>query len=252
MKILIDTKKNTLKINNKSINIYSKKSFEYISELWVKLGWNQKYSYTFTWLGRPIIQIPEDIVRLQELIFQIKPNKIVETGIAHGGTAILFASILDQIKNKGKVIAIDIKIRNKNLRAIKNHSLSKYIKLFEGSSIDSRIFKNVKRKIKANDKVFVFLDSNHTFDHVYNELIMYSQIVSKNSYIVACDGVMNLVNDTPRGKRNWSVDNPIKAIKKFLKNNENFILSEPNWLFNESKLNKRITHSPMCFLKKIK
>jgi len=252
MKILIDTKKNTIKIKNKTINIYSKKSFEYISELWIKLGWNQKYSYTFTWLGRPIIQIPEDIVRLQELIFRIKPNKIIETGIAHGGTAILFASILDQIKKKGKVFAIDIKIKSKNLKAIKNHSLSKYIKLFEGSSVDSKIFRNVKKNIKLNDKVFVFLDSNHTYEHVYNELILYSQIVSKNSYIVACDGVMNLVNDTPRGKRDWIIDNPIKAIKKFLKNNDNFVLSEPNWLFNESKLNKRITHSPMCFLKKIK
>ena len=252
MKILIDTKNNTINIKNKTINIYSKKSFEYISDLWIKLGWNQKYSYTFTWLGRPIIQVPEDIIRLQELIFQIKPTKIVETGIAHGGTAILFASILDQIKNKGKVIAVDIKIRSKNLKAIKSHSLSKYIKLFEGSSTDSKIFKNLRKNIKKNDKVFVFLDSNHTFDHVYNELIMYSKIVSKNSYIVACDGVMNLVNDTPRGKRNWSVDNPIKAIKKFLKNNDNFVLNEPNWLFNESKLNKRITHSPMCFLKRIK
>jgi cephalosporin hydroxylase len=252
MKILIDTKNNTINIKNKTINIYSKKSFEYISDLWIKLGWNQKYSYTFTWLGRPIIQVPEDIVRLQELIFQIKPTKIVETGIAHGGTAILFASILDQIKNKGKVIAVDIKIRSKNLKAIKSHSLSKYIKLFEGSSTDSKIFKNLRKNIKKNDKVFVFLDSNHTFDHVYNELIMYSKIVSKNSYIVACDGVMNLVNDTPRGKKEWIIDNPIKAIKKFLKNNDNFVLNEPNWLFNESKLNKRITHSPMCFLKKIK
>lgn len=252
MKILIDTKKNTIKIKNKTINIYSKRSFEYISELWVKLGWNQKYSYTFTWLGRPIIQIPEDIVRLQELIFRIKPNKIVETGVAHGGTAILFASILDQIKNKGKVFAIDIKIKNKNFKAIKNHSLSKFIKLFKGSSVDPDIFKNVKKNIKLNDKVFVFLDSNHTYEHVYNELILYSQIVSKNSYIVACDGVMNLVNDTPRGKKDWVIDNPIKAIKKFLKNNDDFVLSEPNWLFNESKLNKRITHSPMCFLKKIK
>jgi cephalosporin hydroxylase len=252
MKILIDTKNNTINIKNKTINIYSKKSFEYISDLWIKLGWNQKYSYTFTWLGRPIIQVPEDIVRLQELIFQIKPTKIVETGIAHGGTAILFASILDQIKNKGKVIAVDIKIRSKNLKAIKSHSLSKYIKLFEGSSTDSKIFKNLRKNIKKNDKVFVFLDSNHTFDHVYNELIMYSKIVSKNSYIVACDGVMNLVNDTPRGKKEWITDNPIKAIKKFLKNNDNFVLNEPNWLFNESKLNKRITHSPMCFLKRIK
>ena len=252
MKILIDTKKNIINIKNKNIDLYSKRSFEYISDLWIKLGWNQKYSYTFTWLGRPIIQVPEDIVRLQELIFQIKPTKIVETGIAHGGTAILFASIMDQIKNKGKVIAVDIKIRSKNLKAIRSHSLSKYIKLFEGSSTDSKIFKNVKKNIKQNDKVFIFLDSNHSYEHVYNELITYSKLVTKGSYIVACDGIMNLVNDTPRGKKHWIKDNPIKAIKKFLKNNTKFVLSEPNWLFNESKLNKRITHSPMCFLKKIK
>ena len=113
MKILIDTKRNAIKINNKSISIFSKKSFECIQELWTKLGWNQKYSYTFTWLGRPIIQVPEYIVRFQELIFKLKPNKIVETGIAHGGTAILFASILDQINNKGKVLAIDVKIKKK-------------------------------------------------------------------------------------------------------------------------------------------
>ena len=252
MKILIDTKNNTLNLKNKTINLYSKRSFEYISDLWIKLGWNQKYSYTFTWLGRPIIQIPEDIVRLQELIFQIKPTKVIETGIAHGGTAILFASILDLIKNKGKVIAIDVKIRSRNLKAIRRHSLSKYIKLFEGSSTDTKIFKNVKKHIKQNDKFFVFLDSNHTYEHVYNELIMYSKLVTKDSYIVACDGVMSLVNDTPRGKKDWIINNPIKAIKKFLKNHSNFVLSDPNWLFNESKLNKRITHSPMCFLKKIK
>ena len=167
MKILIDTKNNTINIKNKTINLYSKRSFEYISDLWIKLGWNQKYSYTFTWLGRPIIQVPEDIVRLQELIFQIKPTKVIETGIAHGGTAILFASILDQIKNKGKVIAIDVKIRSKNLKAIRRHSLSKYIKLFEGSSVDIKILKNVRKNIKQDDKVFVFLDSNHTYEHVY-------------------------------------------------------------------------------------
>jgi cephalosporin hydroxylase len=252
MKILIDTKKNTIKINNKIKNIYSKKSFDCISELWTKLGWNQKYSYTFTWLGRPIIQIPEDIVRFQELIFMLKPNIIVETGIAHGGTAVLFASILNLINNRGRVLAIDINIRKENLKAIKNHPLSKYIKLFKGSSIDNETFKKVKKNIRSKDKVFVFLDSNHTSEHVYNELMLYSQIVSKNSYIVVCDGVMRLVNDTPRGKNNWAVDNPIKAIKKFLKNNNNFILNEPDWLFNESKLNKRITHSPMCFIKKIR
>lgn len=113
MKITIDTKRNTLKIKNKIISIYSKKSFDYISELWVKLGWNKKYSYTFTWLGRPIIQIPEDILRFQEIIYRLKPDKIVETGIAHGGTAVLFASILNQINKKGKVLAIDIRIKKK-------------------------------------------------------------------------------------------------------------------------------------------
>lgn len=252
MKILIDTKKKIIKINSKSINLYSKKSFEYISELWTKVGWNQKYSYTFSWLGRPIIQIPEDIVRFQEIIFKLKPDKIIETGIAHGGTAVLFASLLDQINQDGKILAVDIEIRQKNLKAIKSHSLSKYIKLFEGSSIDPVIFEKIRKNIKPKDKVFIFLDSNHSYQHVYNELLLYSKLVSKNSYIVACDGVMNLVSDTPRGKKNWDIDNPVTAVKKFLKNNNNFILEEPKWLFNESNLNKRITHSPMCFLKKIK
>ena len=252
MKIFIDLDKKNLKINNKNINIYSKKSFDIVSKIWVKLGWNQKYSYNFTWLGRPIIQIPEDIIRLQEIVYNLKPNKIIETGVAHGGTAIFFASLLKLANINGKIIAVDIKIRKQNFREIKKHSLINFINLIEGSSTDSFIFNKVKKNIKKNDRVFVFLDSNHTFEHVYKELNLYSKLVTKNSYIVVCDGIMKLVSDTPRGKKSWANDNPLKAIKKFLKQNKNYVINEPNWHFNQSKLNKRITHSPMCFLKKIK
>ena len=252
MKVSIDTQKRTIKYNNKSLSLYSKSSFEFISDLWVNLGWNQKYSYTFSWLGRPIIQLPEDIIRIQELIFKIKPTKIIETGIAHGGTSILFASLIDMMKIKGKVIGIDIKIRKKNLKAIKKHPYSKYISLIEGSSIDDETFKKVKKHIKSHDKIFVFLDSNHTCDHVYKELLLYANLVTLNSFIVVCDGIMQTVSDTPRGIKKWQKDNPLIAIKKFLKNNNKFALHEPKWPFNESKLSKRITHSPMCFLKRIK
>ena len=268
MKILIDFNKKILRNNKKDINIYSKKAFEIISDLWVKLGWNQKYSYNFSWLGRPIIQVPEDIVRLQEIIYNIKPTKIVETGIAHGGTTIFFASLLKFINN-GKVIAVDINIKKKNLREIQKHFLRSTIKLIEGSSVDPKIFKKIKKNIKKNDKVFVFLDSNHTFEHVYQELVLYSEIVTKNSYMVVCDGIMKLVHDTPRAglslkewqKKGWIMEkanlswknnNPLTAIKKFLRENDKYIIDEPKWLFNESKLNKRITYSPNCFLKKIK
>jgi len=252
MKISIDTKKGIIKSNKISFSLYSKKSFELISNLWVTLGWNQKYSYTFSWLGRPIIQIPEDILRIQEIIFNIRPTKIIETGIAHGGTSILFASLFDMMKIKGKVIAVDIKIRKKNLRQINNHPYAKYIKIIEGSSTDNEIFKKINKQIKSDDRVFIFLDSNHSFNHVYNELLMYSNLVTKNSYIVVCDGIMQAVSNTPRGNLSWKKDNPIKAIKKFLKNNNKFSIHEPKWSFNESKLDKRITHSPMCFIKKIK
>ena len=201
------------------INLYSDEAFKIISKQWLKIGWNQKYNYTFSWLGRPIIQLPEDILRIQEVIFDIKPDVIVETGVAHGGSLIYYASLC-KIIGKGKVVGVDIEIRKHNRKAIEEHFLAEYITLIEGNSISDKIAKQVKSLIKENQKVLVLLDSCHTYDHVKKELELYSEIVSIGSYIVVTDGIMQILNDVPRGGEDWYWNNPVNALKEFLSENE--------------------------------
>src|SRR5262249_53575079 len=135
MRIVIDTTEKTLSADGQRLDLYSKEAFELISDLWLKTSWNQKYSYTFTWLARPIIQHPEDLVRLQEVICMLRPNVIVETGVAHGGSLIFYASLLKAMGIKGRVVGIDIEIRSQNWKAIESHELSNYISLIAGNSV---------------------------------------------------------------------------------------------------------------------
>jgi cephalosporin hydroxylase len=136
MKLVIDTDNQTLVIEDKgqrvSVDLYSKSAFEIISQQWLKVGWSQKYPYVFSWLGRPIIQIPEDMIRVQEVIYQVKPDVIVETGIAHGGSLIFYASLCKAM-SKGRVVGVDIEIRPRNRRAIETHELFPLITLIEGA-----------------------------------------------------------------------------------------------------------------------
>src|SRR6266850_5174167 len=137
MKLTIDTEAKSLRLENdgqeRDIPLYSDEAFEVISDQWLKVGWNQKYPYTFSWLGRPIIQAPEDIVRTQEVIYRVKPDVLIETGVAHGGSLILYASLFKAI-GKGRVVGVDIEIRPHNRRAIESHPLASYITLVEGDS----------------------------------------------------------------------------------------------------------------------
>jgi cephalosporin hydroxylase len=253
MKITIDTTSEKMFVgeNNQltEFDLYSKQAFEIISDQWLKIGWDQKYPYTFTWLGRPIIQLPEDIIRIQEVIFSVQPDVIIETGVAHGGSLILYASLCKSM-NKGRVIGIDIEIRPHNKKAIKEHPLHSFITLIEGSSIDPEIVKNAKKLIKSHEKVLVILDSCHTKSHVLQELENYSALVSPGSYIVATDGSMKDLYDVPRGKPEWAEDNPSAAAIEFLGKHEEFRLEQPPWLFNESNLNQSITHWPNAYLRK--
>jgi len=255
MKIIIDTDKKNLVVekndNVKELPLYSKESFEAVSYINNKIGWNEKYVYTFSWLGRPIIQLPDDMIRIQEVIYQVKPDIIIETGVAHGGSLIYYASLCNAI-NKGKIIGVDIEIRSHNREAIQNHELSSYITLIEGSSTDEKVIKEVSKHIKEGDKVLVILDSNHTREHVLNELESYKSFVSIDSYIVATDGIMQDLYDVPRGSEEWVENNPVTAVKEFLGNNCDFIVEQPKWPFNESKLTENITHWPMAYLKRIK
>ena len=183
-----------------------------------------QYSYNFSWLGRPIIQYPQDIVAMQEIIWNLKPDLIIETGIAHGGSLILYASLLEII-GKGEVLGIDIDIREHNRTEIENHSMFKRIKMIEGSSIDQKIIGRVAEIAKGKKTVLVLLDSNHTHDHVLSELNLYSPFVTKDSYLVCFDTIVEeLPNNYLSGReRDWSVgNNPKTAVFEFLKSNNNF------------------------------
>jgi cephalosporin hydroxylase len=253
MKLIIDTDNRTLIAEDNHqrtvFELYSKAAFELISRFWLKVGWNQKYPYVFSWLGRPIIQIPEDIVRIQEVIYRVKPDVIVETGIAHGGSLILYASLCKAI-GKGRVIGVDIEIRDYNRQAIESHELFSLITLIEGSSIAPDTVEHVKTLIQPDETVLVILDSNHSQRHVLNELEAYHSLVTPGSYIVATDGSMRDLYDVPRGKADWRWDNPVAAAIEFAQQHPEFMIEQPMWPFNESELSENITHWPDAWLRR--
>ncbi len=230
--------------------IGSPQAFQLLSKIWLRSGWDNKYVYSFTWLGRPIIQLPEDPLRIQEVIYRIKPDIILETGIAHGGSLIFYAGLC-KIVGKGKVIGVDVEIRSHNRKAIENHELAQYITLIEGNSIDPKTISNVGTLISPESTTLVLLDSCHTHGHVLSELNAYSKFVSEGSYIVAMDGIMQEVVGAPRTQPDWKWNNPQHAVLKFVKNNPNFVIEEPKFLFNEGNISQRITYWPNAFLKRI-
>ena len=254
MKISLDTETRqfTYSIENieKTVDLYSKEAFEVLSRHWVRLGWNMKHLYTFSWMGRPIIQLPDDMLRIQEVIYHLKPDVIVETGVAHGGSLIFYSSLCKAM-DKGRIIGIDIEIRPHNRKAIEAHPLNDRITLIEGSSTAPETLVQVKSLIKPGETVLVILDSDHSYKHVAEELRLYSGMTSVGSYIVATDGIMNDLIDVPRGHVHWKDDNPEAAARDFAKTNSNFVLEQPGWPFNESDLDRNITHWLGAWLKRV-
>ncbi len=211
----------------------SPEAFAIISDAWMQCGWDAKYPYTFSWFGRPVIQIPEDLVRAQEVVYRIKPDVIVETGIAHGGSLVFYASLLKAL-GRGRVIGVDIDIRPHNRRAMEEHPLRPLITMVEGGSTAPGIVAKVTEMIGAEERVLVVLDSNHTKEHVLAELEAYSPLVSVDSYIVAADGIMGDVVGAPRTQPDWATNNPRAAADAFLASHPEFTREEPAWPFNES------------------
>lgn len=224
-------------------------AFTIISDIWLRAGWDNKHVYTFTWLGRPIIQLPEDMFRLQELIHSLRPDVIVETGVAHGGSLIFYASLCKAMDH-GRVIGVDVEIRPHNRAAIESHALSSLITLIEGSSIDPAVVQTVRSHIAPGERVIVLLDSCHTRDHVLAELSAYSQLVSPGSYIVAMDGIMEKVAGGPRTQPDWTWNNPRQAALEFVRANPDFTIEEPEFLFNESNISERVTYWPSAFIRR--
>jgi cephalosporin hydroxylase len=256
VKITIDLEQSVLHVHEKGevvkeYGLDTKEAFSYISEVWLRSGWDNKYVYGFSWLGRPIIQLPEDMIRIQEVIYRIKPDIIIETGVAHGGSLIYYSSICKAI-GKGSVIGIDIEIRPHNRKAIEEHELFEYITLIEGSSTDSNVLEQVRAKVNPGYTVLVILDSNHTKQHVLEELRAYADFVSIDSYIVATDGIMEKVVGAPRTQEDWIWNNPKKAAEQFVSENEHFLMEEPVFPFNEGQITERVTYWPSSFIKRLK
>lgn len=253
MKISIDTDANTLEVEDSgsrlTCELYSREAFEIISRQWTRVGWNQKYSYTFSWLGRPIIQMPEDMVRLQEVIYRIRPDVIIETGVAHGGSLVFCASLC-KLLGRGRVIGVDVDIRPKNRESIEQHDVASLITLIEGDSVSADVVENVRSHIKSSEVTLVILDSDHSFRHVRAELEAYAPLVTEGSYIAATDGVMRDLHDVPRGHPSWKHDNPIAAVVEFLSVHGEFAEDRPAWPFNESELVENVTHWPRAWLRR--
>lgn len=186
---------------------------------------HDQYTYHFDWLGLPIIQLPQDIVAIQEIIWRTKPDIIIETGIARGGSLILSASMLHLLNGSGKVIGIDIDIRAHNRAAIEAHPLASRVHMLEGSSIDPAIVAQAQAMIPANSRVMVILDSNHTHDHVLRELELYAPLVTQGCYLLVMD---TSIDDMPADyfpNRPWGVgNNPKTAVHAFLPTTDRFVI----------------------------
>jgi len=229
--------------------LYSREAFELLSHEWLRLGWNQKHTYTFSWFGRPIIQLPEDLIRVQEVIYRLKPDVIVETGVAHGGTLVFYATLCKAM-GRGRVIGIDIDIRAHNRAAIENHELAAYITLVSGDSIAAYTIAQVHSLVGAGEQALVILDSLHTKAHVAAELEAYCDLVKPESYVVATDGFMQFLSNVPRGTESWSWDHPSAAAAEFAAAHPEFVLEQPPWPFNESELAANVTHWPSAWLRR--
>lgn len=180
-----------------------------------------KYTYHFSWMGRPIIQLPQDMMAMQEIIWQIKPDLVIECGIAHGGSILYYASLLE-LQGHGEVLGIDRDIRAHNREAIEAHPMFKRVSMIEGSSLDPLVVEQV-RAAAAGKKVIVVLDSNHTHEHVLEELRLYAPLVSQGSYCVVMDTVVENMPEDAFPDRPWGKgDNPRTAVWAFLKENSDF------------------------------
>jgi len=222
-------------------------SFKRLNQEWMERSIAHRYSYNFQWMGRPIIQYPQDIVAMQEIIWDVQPDLIIETGIAHGGSLILYASLLHMLGREGHVVGVDIDIRQHNREAIESHPMYSRITLVQGSSIAPETVAQVQALAKDSKRIMVVLDSSHTHAHVLEELKLYSPFVTRGSYLVVFDTV---VEDLPKmlaGERPWGPgDNPKTAVHEFLKDNQDFEI--------DSKIQQKlkITVAPDGYLKKVR
>ena len=222
-------------------SLASPEGFALVSDAWLRAGWDAKHVYSFSWFGRPVIQLPEDMIRVQELVYDLKPDVLVETGIAHGGSLVFYASLFEAMHH-GRLIGVDIEIRPHNRTAIEGHGLFSRITMIEGSSTEEATVDAVKALIKPDERVMVILDSNHLRDHVLAELRAYADLVSVGCYLIVADGLMRDIVGAPRTDPEWSWNNPRSAISTFLEERPDFEEAPADFPFNEGEVRERVTY----------
>lgn len=184
---------------------------------------NSQYSYNFSWFGRPIIQYPQDIMAMQEIIWEVQPDIIIETGIAHGGTVLFYASMLQLLGGDRELVSIDIDIRKHNRDEIEKHPLYRNVTMLEGSSVEQSMADTVFELAKGKKNPLVVLDSNHTHDHCLKEMELYAPLVRKGSYLIVMDTVVEDLPAEVYTDRPWGPgDNPKTAVHEFLKTHDRF------------------------------
>jgi len=254
LKLTIDTELRVLTTEDgggaRELPLYSREAFELVSREWVRIGWGVGYYFTQTWFGRPVLQLPEDLVRLQEVVVSLRPDVIIETGIYSGGS-LLFHATLCEALGKGRVIGIDKHIPEETRLALTGHRLAHRIETIEGDSIAPSTVDAVHRLVRPGESVLVILDSHHSKAHVAGELRAYAPLVTPGSYIVAADGIMRDLTDVPGGEPGWSHDNPAAAALEFAAEHPEFGLSQPKWPFNRSTLERNITYWPDGWLRRM-
>ena len=204
-------------------NMAADRRFAQATADWIVASVRYEYSYHFRWMGLPVIQYPQDLVAMQEIIWKVRPRLIIETGIARGGSMIFYASMLELLGGGGRVVGIDIDIRSKSRDAIESHPLSKRVELIEGSSTSDAVVAAVRARTKGVSPILVVLDSNHTHEHVLRELELYSPLVTRESYLVVFDTVIEKMSDDLFPDRPWGKgNNPMTAVHEFLKGSDRF------------------------------
>ncbi|MBT5471766.1 MAG: hydroxylase [Nitrospina sp.] len=253
MKTIIDTDNAEVIVEENSesrrFSMGTAEAFDAVARAYLRVGWDNKYVYSFSWLGRPIIQLPDDMIRIQELIFKVKPDVVVEIGVAHGGSLIYYASIMKAM-DKGRVIGVDVDIREHNRKAIEEHPMYDRISLIEGDSIAADTLGEVKSQISKGETVMVFLDGNHSKKHVFRELELYSSLIAQGSYILAMDGIQEDLVGAPRSQPDWRHNNAAAAARDFVKQNSDFEICEPGPQFNEGQVTKFVTYWPSAYIRR--
>ena len=255
MKITVDTEAGTVTFHepggDRALPLGDPAAFRAVSEAWLRAGWDAKHVYSFTWLGRPVIQLPEDLVRVQEVIHAVRPDVIVETGVAHGGALVFYAGLLKAMGG-GRVVGVDVEIRPHNRAAIEAHPLASGITLVEGDSTASATVERVRSSIRKGERVLVALDSNHTKAHVLAELEAYAPLVSVGSYVIVMDGIMERLVGAPRSRPDWAWNNPRQAALEFVGKNPSFVAESPPFRFNEGAVREPVTYWPDGYLRRVR